>query len=294
MEVEAPEVILATCQTLPEPDPDAGIVEAALSRSGISHATLPWEGDLRTFQAATLTVIRSTWNYVHHRDAFLTFVDALHNRVENHPSVLRWNTHKRYLGALSDAGFAAVDTVLVPKGARVSLQTLIKKKHWFRAVVKPAVGAGSFLARVVGGSDEDERFFTEHLHTRDMLVQPYVPEVETTGERSLVFIDGEVTHAVKKAPRFGDAQESVTPVEMAEDEVALALRLMHWTMRNFPCGALLYGRADLVRVADGSLRVMELELAEPSLFLQYSETATERLVSGIKRRLALSPRRRFP
>jgi O-ureido-D-serine cyclo-ligase len=179
--------------------------------------------------------------------------------------------------------------VLVPKGSGVSLQAVMKKKHWFRGVVKPAVGAGSFLTRVCGGGDDDEQFFAASLVERDMLVQPFMAEVEHSGERALVYIDGAVTHAVRKAPRFSADGESTTPVVIADDERTLAERVLHWTMRTFPCGALLYGRVDIVRDAEGAPRIMELELTEPSLFLQYSEAAVSRFVDAIERRLALLP-----
>ena len=48
------------------------------------------------------------------------------------------------------------------------------------------------------------------LQAGDTLVQPYVPSVEAYGERSLVWVDGALTHAVRKTPRFGDQDEQVS------------------------------------------------------------------------------------
>jgi len=47
---------------------------------------------------------------------------------------------------------------------------------------------------------------------------------------------------------------------------------------------LLYARVDLVRTESG-WALMELELVEPSLFLQFNEGAALRLASAIARRL---------
>jgi hypothetical protein len=276
-------VALATCTTLPEPDADAPLIERALAAESIEAQWLAWDDPQVDWKAQKLVVIRSTWNYIHDYPAFLRFIDKIQGKSENHASVLRWNTHKRYLRDLDDAGFPTVDTVLVPKGSGVSLQAIMKKKKWFSAVVKPAIGAGSFLTKRVGGSQGDEVEFDASCAERDMLVQPYMAEVETHGERAIVYIDGEVTHAVRKSPRLDGADEKTERVEVADDERELATRLMKWTMRQFPCGALLYGRADLLRDQSGALKVMELELSEPSLFLN-EETAT-RYARAIARRV---------
>jgi hypothetical protein len=46
----------------------------------------------------------------------------------------------------------------------------------------------------------------------------------------------------------------------------------------------LYGRVDLVKMADG-WAVMELELVEPSLFLAYDSAAPRRMAEAISSRL---------
>ena len=116
------------------------------------------------------------------------------------------------------------------------------------------------------------------------MVQRFIPAVETAGERAVVWIDGETTHAVRKAPRFTGQDESVSgalPVTDAERErVERALSAVaggEGAMRD-----LLYARADLVD-DDGTLRISELELIEPSLFLKQSPAALERLVDAIAR-----------
>jgi len=280
--VRGMKVALATCLQMPEPDEDREIIDAALKTENIDAGWVAWDDPAAEWKSPKLIVVRSTWNYVHDYPAFLKFTEKISGKSENHASILRWSTHKRYLRDLDEANFPTVDTVLLPKGSAVALSTVMKKKKWFSAVVKPAVGAGSFLTQRV--TQQDDAIFAERLSERDMLVQPYMAEVETTGERAIVFIDGEVTHAVRKSPRLQGQAETTEPVPVEEDERELTLRLMRWTMRQFPCGALLYGRADLIRDAQGELQVMELELAEPSLFLKHSEEAAKRFAQGIARR----------
>lgn len=281
------DVALATCLQTDEPDDDRDRLAQALSSAGITNAWMAWDDPNARFADARIVILRSTWNYIHHRDAFLTWADALGFRLVNPPPVVRWNTHKRYLKELEDAGFPTVPTVLVPKGARAVLGDLLKKKHWFSAVAKPAVGAGSFCTRRV--TKDDDAWFSEQLALRDMLLQPYVGAVETSGERAVVYIEGEVTHAVRKSPRFSDGVERTEPVPVADDERELATRVMSWVMRTLPSGGLLYGRVDLIRTDDG-LQIMELELTEPSLFFAHSRAALDRFVAGAAHRLQLLSR----
>jgi hypothetical protein len=116
---------------------------------------------------------------------------------------------------------------------------------------------------------------------RTCLVQPYLPGVKGYGERSLVFVDGELTHAVRKAPRFGGQDESVSAaLPISASERALALR----AVAAAP-GALLYARADVAPGPDGAPVLMELELIEPSLFFDRSRAALDRFVAAVLARL---------
>jgi glutathione synthase/RimK-type ligase-like ATP-grasp enzyme len=280
------DVALATCQSLPEPDADRALLLDALKEAGITAEWLAWDDPKANFKQARLTVLRSTWNYIQQRDAFIDWADALGFRLCNPPSIVRWNTHKRYLRELDElAKLPVVPTILLPKAVKAKLGDVLKAKHWFSAVAKPAIGAGSFCTRRVSSSDDDAQWLEAQLRERDMLLQPYMSNVESSGERALVYIEGEVTHAVRKSPRFTGNDESVETCEVAEDERALAHRAMSWVMREIPGGGLLYGRIDMVRDAEGAPRIMELELTEPSLFFAQNPAALAKFIAGIKRRL---------
>jgi hypothetical protein len=123
--------------------------------------------------------------------------------------------------------------------------------------------------------------FSKLCAVRDVLIQPYLVSVEGHGERALVWIDGEFTHAVRKSPRFADGTESVSealPISTAE------LALGHAALRDI-ADQLLYARVDVAPGLDGIPMLMELELIEPSLFLLQNPHALQRLVDGIGRRL---------
>ena len=115
--------------------------------------------------------------------------------------------------------------------------------------------------------------------------------METRGELSVIFIDGRLTHAVRKVPApgdyrvqndFGGSDELIT---LSDREIALARRCMAAVEPNGQ-GPLLYGRVDFLFDGDGGLRLSELELVEPSLFFRHCPSAADALAEALCRRLA--------
>ena len=85
---------------------------------------------------------------------------------------------------------------------------------WNDVVVKPAVSAGSFKTRRFRSADvaeiaEGRLFLRDLLTDRDAMVQKYMPSVEDEGEKALVWIDGEFTHAVEVTEVFGRRRTGV-------------------------------------------------------------------------------------
>jgi glutathione synthase/RimK-type ligase-like ATP-grasp enzyme len=279
------ELRIATCRPLPEADPDEELLLAALAQRGVQARMVDWRDGEERWDAAVPTVMRSTWDYHHHAAEFLEWLDRAARTAPlwNPPRIARWNMHKSYLLDLDRRGCAIVPTELVARGARRPLADVLDARGWTDAVLKPAVGAASHGALRVR---RDEVASGEaHLHDLcsrgDVLVQGYMPAVETSGERAIVWVDGELTHAVRKTPRFSGQEERVSSaVAIAPDERNLARRALEPFARE-----LLYARVDVVRDEDGVPRIMELELIEPSLFLAQYPPALERLVQGLSSRL---------
>lgn len=274
-------VALATCLELPEPDPDAELLSAELARLGAEARLLAWDDPAADPALVDLCVIRSTWNYIHRREAFLDWAERAAKATEllNPPSIVRWNTDKAYLGELESRGVSCVPTVYVERGSRKRLAEVLRPRGWTDVVIKPRVGAASFATRLFRARelDEGERFLAGLVEERDVLVQPYLPSVETSGERALVWIDGELTHAVRKSPRFTAGAEAVSQaLPVARDERAFAERVLAPYASE-----LLYARVDVARDEGGAPILMELELVEPSLFLAQEPRALARFARAI-------------
>ncbi|HEX2687389.1 MAG TPA: hypothetical protein VHN14_12270 [Kofleriaceae bacterium] len=272
---------VATCQTLPEPDLDEAPLAAALTAGGFSAELCGWDDPAVDWDAPIPTILRSTWNYPLALDAFVAWIDRASAAAPlfNPPDVVRGNLHKRYLLALAARGVPVVPTTLVERGETLELAAIDAPS----IVIKPEIGAGSLGTRRFATSDPAARTHLAALTAQGAaLVQPYIASVDTYGERSLVWIDGELSHAIRKTPRFlGDSEHVSGPFPITEDERAVALAALAPLADR-----ILYGRVDLARDAAGRPMVMEIELVEPSLFFAHQPGSAERYVAALRRHLA--------
>ncbi|PCC73917.1 hypothetical protein SAMN02745121_06163 [Nannocystis exedens] len=278
-------VALATCLQKPEPDPDEELLVAALAGAGVEARVLAWDDPEAAWHEASLCVLRSTWNYPHRPDDFLAWARrvAAVTRMYNPLPVLEDNHHKSYLARLAARGVAVVDTVHLARGAAPDLAALLDERGWDRAVVKPAISAasmGTWRVDRSAAAASQQRLIAD-VALRDTMVQPYMRAVEEPGERALIWIDGALTHAIRKTARFAGEHERVSAaLPIADDERALAEAALAPI-----ADSLLYARVDTVRGEAGAPRIMELELIEPSLFLAEHPPALARLVAAIVARL---------
>jgi glutathione synthase/RimK-type ligase-like ATP-grasp enzyme len=115
-----------------------------------------------------------------------------------------------------------------------------------------------------------------------MIIQPLIEEISRTGEFSLMMFDGEFSHAVVKRPKSGDfrVQEYHGGVTLPSSAPPGSIALAQQALAAVP-GHATYARVDIVPDEDGVLRIMELELIEPSLFLQHAPDCGGRFVSAI-------------
>ena len=274
---------LATCQNLPEPDPDADILAAALAQRNVRFKLLAWDDPGVDWSQCRVVLIRSTWNYLNDRDGFITWANDVQSASELHnPAVVvDWNTNKTYLAELERAGVLTVPTEFVSRKASAApdLAKLLEARGWDQVVVKPSVSAGSFATHQMSRDSLDQGLFETLVAARDMMVQPFVESVEQYGERSLVHFHGELSHVIRKAPRFGTDAEAITgPFEPTDAERALARdALGAAAIATGVTEPLLYARVDIANNSDGEPMIMELELTEPSLFFAFAPGSVDRL-----------------
>jgi hypothetical protein len=279
------DVALVTYAGLPDLDVDNALLLPALAERGIQARPVVWNDPTMDWSMPKLSVIRSTWDYYHQHQAFLAWaedISHLHN-LWNPFAIVRWNTHKFYLRHLEEQNIPIVPTIWLAQGARVHLSSLMEQQGWQEVVIKPAVSASAHATILV--TTETMRDGQSHLDyflsTHDMLVQPFLPTVISSRERSLIFIDGEFTHAVQRKPALNlDPSARCLLITPQDDELLLAQRIL----RFLPFRPL-YARVDLIHDEVGTLRLMELELVEPALWFSLAPHAIQIFADAIARKI---------
>ncbi|MBS0557673.1 MAG: hypothetical protein JSR27_09710 [Proteobacteria bacterium] len=309
----APRIALVTAAAARALDEDLAPLESALREAGAQVATPNWDDAGIDWSQFDLALLRSPWDYMHRLPEFLAWAEraAQATTLLNPLDVIAWNTDKHYLRDLENAGVAIVPSVFVEPGedARLALARFLDDGHhppsapspacgvrekFQEFVVKPAIGAGSRDAQRYGREEADAA--CAHVRRlldakRSVLLQPYLDRVDAHGETALIFFDGKFSHAIRKGPllRRGEgptralfAAEHITPREPDTAELALAER----TLAAIPHAPLSYARIDLIHAADGTPRLLELELTEPSLFFVHAAGSAARFAQALLRRLA--------
>jgi hypothetical protein len=278
-------VALITCTTLPEPDLDQEGQLEALRAAGLQAEMLAWDDPAAEPGAFDLCVMRSCWDYYRDPDAFLAFVAraARQSRLVNSEAVVRWNIHKSYLARLESAGVPVIPTAFFDRGQTVDVSEIMRRRGWDEVVLKPAISAASHRAHRFSRSERAaaQACMQSLLADGDALIQRYMEGFASSGERALIWIDGEFTHKVVKMPRFHGEAEAVSGArQVTEEERAIGRKALSCVDDE-----LLYARVDVVDF-DGNPVVSEFELMEPSLFFAQNPEALQRFVRALQRLLA--------
>ena len=295
--MSTPRIALVTVAAARTLDEDLAPLQSALREAGAQVEIVDWDDAAFDWHGVDVAVLRSPWDYTDRPAEFLAWamrVDA-QTRLLNPPDVLRWNTDKHYLADLARSGIAVVPSTFVEPAADAhdALADFLARSECAEFVIKPCIGAGSRDAQRHARDARDAA--QSHLQRlllsgRSALLQPYLDHVDEHGETALVFFDGEYSHAIRKGPLLRRGEGSTEALFAAEDirarapsdaERALAQR----ALSTIPfVGPLAYARIDLIHDTDGRPRLLELELAEPSLFFAHAPDSATRFAAALLRR----------
>lgn len=302
------DIVFVTYGDLKQGDPDDLDALEILRKRGYNCSVADWRDSTFPFQSSRLVVLRSTWDYHLHHSEFMAWLKSLasHSILKNSWELVQWNSDKRYLRDLSARGIDCVPTYYIEEGAekvtRSALAEILatlsgpspassntsgssSSSPSSKVVVKPSIGLSTFGVKKFDLSSEaGETAALEHINqlARDycVMVQPFLAEVESYGERALAFIDGEFSHAIRKTAFqhlavAGEAGEAMVPA--SADEIAFGYKTLA-ALNEKP----LYARVDIIPDASGALRLLELELIEPSLFLKLAEGASAKMADAVE------------
>ena len=267
--------------------PDDQLLVDELRRRGHQVSAVVWGS--KTCQLEDrfdFLIIRSPWDYMDSnelRQRFLRWLEdlaATRMVVENELPVVLWLMDKSYLLDFSAVGIPIVPTHVIKPGDLIDLAAFVRQHG--AAIIKPAVSAAGvgveFLPDcTVAGAFQQE--FEDRCQRGAQLVQPFIPEIQTNGEWSLVYFRGEYSHGVHKVPargrimvhaeRGGSLEFAEPPfmVRQAADQAAAAFPQAFAHRGDRTCRMPLYLRIDIIETAAGAL-LSECEGVEPELFFR--------------------------
>ena len=254
----------------PEPWDWTFDVEAeALRDAGCVVDAVPWTG-VGDFAGYDLIMPLVAWGY--HLDyarwlALLDRAEAEGWAMVNPPTLLRWNSDKAYLAELADRGVSTVPTLAVESCCDADLEEARRRFGSEMLVIKPPVSASASGTHRIGPRGD----LPAESRGKPMIVQPLIKEIARTGEYSLMLFDGQFSHAVVKRPKSGEfrVQPHLGGVTLPSEAPPGGVELARQALAAAPAKAT-YARVDIVPDDDGVLRIMELELIEPALFLDHA------------------------
>lgn len=260
------DIVLATCRAQPTLTPSDWLLAEALRARGAHVRAAPWDD----IEDGDVVVLRSTWDYHRRVGEFRAWLEAIaqRSRLINPLETVLWNLDKRYLRELERKGIAMPAARWFEPGEQPYLSDVLKANGWERAVLKPRISAtahGTHLIRpgvLLMGNDWAPALATGGL------IQEFVPEIQQSGEISLVYLGGAFSHAVRKVTAGGEFRvqaEFGGRTETVDADAALVA----FGGRVLEAASVpwVYARVDVVEAAGGPL-LMELELIEPELFLR--------------------------
>ncbi|HEX8467691.1 MAG TPA: hypothetical protein VF620_07795 [Allosphingosinicella sp.] len=251
---------------------------APLRKAGLEVEARDWANasDLAGFDLVLPLLV---WGYPFAPRQWAEAVDRWEGegaRLRNPASVLRWNADKIYLERLAERGAPVVPTRHCSRLTEAALEAAARAFGTDRLVAKPRISSSAWQtirwspgAPLAGGPEGAA------------MVQPYLPEIERSGEVSMIFFGGAFSHAISKRPQPGDFR-----VQPEFDGIIAAHRpdaAEHEAAARILAAVeepLLYARVDLVRGLDGTPQLIELELIEPDLYLGYEEDAGKRFAAA--------------
>ncbi len=259
----------------------------AMQTAGWQVDMVVWQDEVDWDQYA-LVIIRTPWDYFDHQQAFLVVLERIEQsraRLENPLDIVRWNIDKRYLQELQRRGCPIVPTLFAGQLTAADVEAAFAEFDCDSLVIKPTVSASAINTFPVKRQfwQTQQADILPVFQNRTAMLQPFVQAVTEEGEYSLFYFAGQLSHVILKTPKAGDfrvQEEYGSQLQRIVPESALvkagqqAIDALGKT--------LLYARVDLVRLADGSFALMELELIEPSLYFNMDPDSAQRFVTRLE------------
>jgi glutathione synthase/RimK-type ligase-like ATP-grasp enzyme len=266
--------------------------EAPLKELGISIHPVVWDDPKQNLQDFDAFVFRSCWNYHRYHVEFLKWIgelEKLNKPIFNSPSLVRWNLNKKYLLEMQNL-ISVAKTFWWPVGTTMmvaQVESCLQHLPGSKVVVKPAISLNGQDTFLIPKSDSAEILgqLQSLAMQRDVLLQEFLPEIQSSGEVSLLYFNGQFSHAVRKKAKdsefrihaeYGGSREGVI---VGKDLIQACQKVVDSLPEK-----TLYARVDIVETAKGP-SLIELEITDPMLYLAYDSGAGNRFAEALKKSL---------
>ncbi len=262
----------------------------ALEEGGAHVSKVGWtqsDVDFSTFDAA---VFSSIWDYYRHPTDFSNWLDRVEGQTTFFNSIaqIRDNMDKRYLIRYQGLGRKVAPTKYIPAGSSWSDTLWARDLNSEHLVIKPVVGGAAVdtFQWKVSDANRDLKPIQEVLARKAMIVQPFIPSIQTFGEVSHIIFGGNYSHSILKRPRDGDYRVQddhggrIDQYRATQAEIDVALSWLE-LLDEQP----VYARVDLVKGIDGDWWLGELELIEPELWLRRNPSAAGAFAQAVLQRM---------
>ena len=264
------------------------------------------DSDLDPASVSTYNSITFLWcnEYHQHPKEFPDFVrnvlvpaQRLNPNVHifNDPAIVIWNTDKHYLLELDKAGYRVPRSSFVDMGEHTHASLLSNIREFSGSkplVLKPAISGSArntHLIRNTRALTSEDLAFLDRIVAEgtngDLILQQYEEGI-SSGEYSLIFVNGKHTHTILKVPQtgeyrcqgeYGGSTEEIAAIDVPQCAGEAAQEIWKfleskvkkaekeskmWTRRE-----LVYARVDGI-VKDDAFILMEIEAIEPHLWLE--------------------------
>ncbi|NCG20964.1 MAG: hypothetical protein GWP91_18295 [Rhodobacterales bacterium] len=280
---------------LPDWEVDDRPLHAALEARGITWSQPPWNDPNVDWSSFDIALIRTTWDYAADREAFVAWAERIQRqtRLVHNAEIILWNTDKHYLADLEANGVAIAPTVWLEQGNTLSIGAIMADRGWQRGFLKPIFGQSARETLRFDATEDGIQQAQAHVDRlcahEGLMLQPYLPAVETEGEFSAIFYDGKLAQIVQKIPVTGDYRvmddfgATDQPATLDDAGLNACQRALEGVPAHFD---LLYARVDLLKDLDENWVLTELELVEPSLFFRHAPHTAEQLVEALLKRVS--------
>lgn len=250
-----------------------------LKEKDIEITEVIWD-EVHDYSKYDLVLIRTTWDYQYKKELFAQKIREISTqaRIINPAEIVLWNMNKKYLVEFQEKGLPVIPSIYRENISANEIESFLTQKE-FQAglIIKPCVGGSSYGIQLIKKTSDFKA-----VEDGQWLIQPYLPEISSKGETSLIYFNGNFSHAITKEPKAGEfrSQEEygskIFTVTPSEEQYKIADKVLGSLDTTLP-----YARVDLIP-HQSSFLLVELELIEPCLFLHYQpEVAPQNMAAMV-------------